>query len=174
MNEKSIIESVPRKLAGIIAIEILQFKYSRRGLELSPEAVSRKIKELEIELGYDAEFIRKFFFNWIVPSVLKACGHPTDPTNTNDMRVKDPNIAGISNEEDQLAILLVAKEHISIIGLVEQLEKIAKGTSSNRRDLNNFYWEYVFPIQLKREYGLEKGEQICKLALSGICSLKEE
>jgi hypothetical protein len=156
-------KTITPAVAAIIALRLLQYKHARRGLDLSPEIVSDKVRKLERELGYDAEFIREFFFKWIVPSVIAAChkGAKVD--------IKDPNKEEITDAEARLAILLMATEQFPPIpDIAEQVEKTSKNTDITKSEVNSFYWQYMLPRQVLSQYGAKEADGILNLVKEGI------
>lgn len=161
-------KAITPKVAGIVAIRLLQHKYARRGLELNPEIISAKMKELEKETGYDSEFIRTFFFKWILPNVLRACGQARE-----SLQISDPNTVEIEGAENRLAILLFAKEHAQINGISETIQKLSKGSNVTNSEIHAFYWQYVFPLQLRQEYVSNDIGTIKDFIISGIAATEK-
>jgi hypothetical protein len=153
--------------AGIMAILLLQYKYSRKGLDLTQESVKQRLKELELETGFDAEFIRDFFTRWIIPAVLRNLNPKLTPTIPNP-RTNQPNPS-----ECKLAMRLICDEHHSLTGVYKFVETTAKNMSLAADDLHSFYFQYVFPTVIISQYGMANMDRLLGLVAQGVKEIKD-
>ena len=153
--------------AAVIAVLLLQYKHSRRGVDLNPEKVKAYLKKLEEETGFDEDVIRSFIFRWIIPCVLNASA-PRGVKVPSDA-VTEKNLAGPNGANcwQILAIKLLGLEHFPIEGIAAQITKVAKIIGVEEKELIVFYLEYVLSKQLTNEFGapwliLHEADQLIK------------
>lgn len=149
------------KRAREIALLFLQYRYSRRGLELRTEIMEQKYASLAKKIGRDAGEIKSFFFTWIITAVLRACDPPKNSRGWTNF--DEPIDVSTASETDlNLALRLATLETVPIIGLHGQLENIASWTKIEIDELQIFYWTEMAPRQLAAELGALRTIELLK------------
>jgi hypothetical protein len=158
--------------AAVIAIKILRDRYGRRGIDLTTEAMKKKLEELEKQTDFDKSVIRAFFIRWIMPSVVLGAFSLSGGNNT----IKEEPVNGVTlstTAEVYLALLLLAEEQIEIVGLDEYCKKLANRISVELTDLHTVFLLFVLPLQLLRELnqGPETSAEILRCLQNGFAHL---
>lgn len=159
--------------AGQLATEMLRWKMARRGVDLKPDDFENRLKRLEKETGYGADFIHGFFIRWILPSVLVACAKRVQvPEYPKVLAVL--SLVNLDKVECRLAIKLLALEHIEIIGLGKFLENTLKQLGGAEGEWEMLFLEYILPAQITNEFGWgDNRHPIAECIASGFEALRK-
>lgn len=159
--------------AGQLATEMLCSKIARRGIDLKPDDFETKLKRLERETGFDAEFIHEFFIRWILPRVLNACAKRVQESEHKKTLTELP-LSQLTKVECKIAIKLLVLEHVEILGLAKFLDNTPKQLGGLKGGWEMLFLEYILPEQIINEFGYGgEGHSIVEHIVSGFEAIKK-
>lgn len=156
-------KKLDEKHAGEVALQILQYRYSRRGVELQSRKLDEMLGTLAKKSGFSDDELRSFFLNKIVPATLKACDSGKHTKGWATLEDKPFDSKDVTPNEAKIALKLISYEDIPIIGLNELIERFSKHLKRHRDEILFFWWNHVLPQQLEGEFGGKLREQLYEL-----------